>query len=289
MNFREQIPKTLCFIFARAFGRDRVGTETIMSRIKIWRKGKLLTRVLGPLFKPNHFKIEIEITTDCNLNCYNCNRSCRQAPSEENMSVAQIKKFVAESIGAGRRWARIRILGGEPTLHPQFFEILEVLIRYKREYSPETVLMVVTNGFGEKVQAVIARLPPEIVLENTKKRSARNMFDSFNVAPVDLPEYKGVDYTNACHACSMFAIALTRYGYYPCGAGAGIDRVFGFNIGKKTLPPVTDGMQDQLSVLCRYCGHFKHHIQGTDKEQFSPVWQEAYKKYAQQKPKLDLY
>ncbi|MFH0754187.1 MAG: radical SAM protein [Candidatus Omnitrophota bacterium] len=289
MGLREQIPKTLRLVISRFFGQGRIGTETVMSRIKILRKHWLVTRILGPLFTPNHFKIEIEITTDCNLNCYNCNRSCRQAPSDEHMSLAQIEKFVAQSVQAGRHWARIRILGGEPTLHPQFFEILDVLLRYKKEYSPETVLMVVSNGFGDKVQQALAKLPPEIVLENTNKKSARNMFDSFNVAPIDLPEYKDVDYINACHACSMFAMALTRYGYYPSGAGAGIDRVFGFNIGKKTLPPVTDNMQDQLRVLCRYCGHFKHHIQGTDQERFSPAWQEAYRKYALHKPKLDLY
>ena len=41
--------------------------------------------------------IEIEITTDYNLKCFNCDRSCRPALSEEYMTVEQIKLFLEES------------------------------------------------------------------------------------------------------------------------------------------------------------------------------------------------
>ena len=289
MNMRAGIHQALRFCFSKLLGKDRVGTETLMSHVKILRKHKWVTALLGPLFKPNHQLIEIEITTDCNLNCYNCNRSCRQAPSDENMSLAQIEGFIAESKAKGRRWQRIRILGGEPTVHPQVLEIVQALLRYKHEFSPATKLVLVTNGFGVKVQEILSRIPPEIVIENTHKTSAVNMFDTYNMAAIDLPEYKDVDYVNACHACSMFAIALTRYGYYPCGAGASVDRVFGFNIGRKELPSLTDPMADELRRLCRYCGHFKHHIHGINKEYISPSWQEAYRQYKINKPVLDLY
>ena len=27
-------------------------------------------------------KVQLELTTDCNIKCFNCDRSCRQAPSK---------------------------------------------------------------------------------------------------------------------------------------------------------------------------------------------------------------
>jgi len=41
--------------------------------------------------------IEIEITTDRNLECFNCDRSCKQALSEEYIIMKQIKPFLKES------------------------------------------------------------------------------------------------------------------------------------------------------------------------------------------------
>ena len=44
-------------------------------------------------FTPNINKVEIEITTACNLYCINCGRACSQAPSNESMSAEQIEKL----------------------------------------------------------------------------------------------------------------------------------------------------------------------------------------------------
>jgi molybdenum cofactor biosynthesis enzyme MoaA len=46
----------------------------------------------------NMAEIEIEITSFCNLACYNCNRSVRQAPTNECMSLSQVERFVSESL-----------------------------------------------------------------------------------------------------------------------------------------------------------------------------------------------
>ena len=39
-------------------------------------------------------KLEIEVTTKCSMKCYHCDRSCRQASSDEQMSLDQIKYFI---------------------------------------------------------------------------------------------------------------------------------------------------------------------------------------------------
>jgi len=44
------------------------------------------------------------------------------------MSVEQIQKFINESVDNNVKWERIRVMGGEPTLHPDIFEILNLLL-----------------------------------------------------------------------------------------------------------------------------------------------------------------
>jgi len=205
------------------------------------------------------------------------------------MSVEQIEKFVEESKNQGRRWELIRILGGEPTLHPQVMDILAQLVDYKRDYSPNTIIHLYTNGLGPEVNSVLVKIPEEIRIINSKKTSVAQQFYSINVAPLDEEVYKNLNYLNGCHVTTFCGIGLTRYGYYQCEIAGSIDRTFGFDIGRKELPPSTDEMFDLFEVFCRYCGYFKHQNARTDKELISPTWRQAYEVYQSKRPTLSLY
>ncbi|MCK9613967.1 MAG: radical SAM protein [Candidatus Omnitrophica bacterium] len=263
--------------------------KNIIAKLCKVRRGKLLTKILGPLHKIDHCLIEIDITYKCNLKCYNCDRSCSQAPSDDSMTVTQIRKFIKESIEQNRKWKRIRILGGEPTLHPELLEILNVFVRYKNDFSPRTNIELVTNGFGEEVNNVLARVPKDIIVKNTYKLSQKQQFVSFNNAPIDFKEYRYLDYSNGCRHLESCGIGLTKYGYYPCAPGGGIDRVFGLDIGKKKLPSPNDSMKDQMLILCKFCGWALPSAKIVTEEKMSPVWIEAYKKYKCKKPELMPY
>lgn len=263
------------------------GFETLLRYIRI---KKSVTVILGPQYKPNLNQIEIDITWDCNLNCIDCNRLCGWGRTGEYMSVKQIKKFIKESIEQNRKWKRIRVLGGEPTLHPHIFNIINLLLSYKRNFSRNTKIVFCTNGFGLQVNNVLSKITGEIEIENTKKTSiVQEAFESFTIAPADDPlRYKDVDYSNGCWIINKCGVGLTRYGYYPCAVGGTIDRFLGYNIGRKILPPHNDLMQDQLRILCKYCGHFKY----TNKKsqgKISPSWQKIYEEYKRKKPPLTLY
>ena len=260
----------------------------IRKRYRSVRVGKSMTNILGQQFSRSRKFIEIDITYSCNLSCESCNRSCSQARSKEHLDIDQIEKFIQASVDQRIKWQRIRLLGGEPSLHPNFFEILDLLKNYRASHSKDTILTITTNGFGKRVNSVLDRIQDDILIVNTCKISFDPAtFYSFNLAPLDLPEYSNCDYSNGCDVIRDCGIGLTPFGYYPCGVSGSIDRVFGFNLGRKELPEKDDDMLDMLRVFCRYCGRFKYN---RSSDTFvSESWEEAYRKYKVQKPALSQY
>lgn len=242
------------------------------------RVQKPMTGLLGPKYRRSRNRIEIDITYECNLMCRNCNRSCRQAPSGDRISIEQIRSFAEQSISRGIQWETIRVLGGEPTLHPDLRLILDILLDYKARHSPRTRIQLVTNGYGGKVQRVLSEVPAGIEVENTAKETNSPDFVPFNLAPVDSRLYRYADFSNGCGIISVCGMGLTPYGYYVCAIAGGIDRVFGFARGRAGLPSPEDSMVDQLNTFCRLCGHFRYPKQ-TRAEVISPSWHRAYEKY----------
>jgi molybdenum cofactor biosynthesis enzyme MoaA len=113
------------------------------------RAQSAVSKCFGRPFQPSRKYAEIDITYKCNLKCINCNRSCAQAPSGIEMPVEDIEAFINQSIEKKIEWERIRILGGEPTLHKHIFEIIDLLISYQKKYNPSVRLVLGTNFFRE--------------------------------------------------------------------------------------------------------------------------------------------
>jgi hypothetical protein len=242
-------------------------------------------------YTPDIKKIEIVLTERCNLYCFNCDISCRQAPSDAYMSVGQVQKFISESLKQNWLWTRIRLMGGEPTLHPQFLEIIKLFEEYKKA-KPNCRLEITTNGFGAEVNETLARLPCWCDVGNTRKKSVINNFSSFNIAPIDLKEYIREDFSRACIVTQYCGIGLSRHGFYSCAVGAGIDRIFGFDLGIKELSSINESsLKEQLKTLCKYCGHYKtrYSAETIKEEKMSPAWANVYEKYKVNMPKLSLY
>lgn len=257
---------------------------------RVVRVQRAVTRVLGPRYQRSRTCIEIDITWACNLRCYNCNRSCEQAPTGEGMTLDQIDRFVAESVAGGVRWERIRLLGGEPTLHPEFFSILERLRAYRDAHSPSTRIEVTSNGHGDKVQRALERIPQDVVVENTQKTSVEQPFQSFNVAPADRPAYRNADFANGCAVTEVCGVGLGPYGYYPCAVAAGIDRIVGLDMGRRALPGPEDDMVDQLDAFCRRCGSFKREPEPpVERPVSSKTWDDAYASHRTHAPSLERY
>ena len=245
-------------------------------------------------------KIEIEITSKCNIGCANCDRSCGVAPSDEMMTLKQIENFVVETLYHNVKWTWIRILGGEPALHPDFLAIVNEVLKIK-EYFPATVVQVISNHYGDEVQAKLDQLPADVVVRGTnKKPNNPPLFTPANMAPVDDDKFQAEEYENGCWVTDRCGLGLSRYGYYPCGAGAAIDRVFGLGAGEIKLHRVNVySMKMKMNFLCQYCGHFKDNPPGSPGfgkfgcsrvQETSVSWQEAITRFNEGKRgKLELY
>lgn len=232
-------------------------------------------------------RIEIDIIYDCDLKCFNCDRFCRQAPSKEYMTINQIEYFIEESRSNEVKWDKISILGGEPTLHPQVVQIVNLLCNA----FPKTTFHFVTNGFNtNRVNEVLPQIPKIVTIINTKKKFINNVFYPVTSAPRDYPEYKDTDFTKGCYLCMSCGMSLNCYGYYPCAVSAAIDRVLGFDMGRKTFPSQCDLMLDELKLFCSYCGLFKDkHRTVQDDDVMSATWRRVIEKYNIKRPVLTRY
>jgi hypothetical protein len=282
----------------------RLSAISDRTRRSLWDLQEEFARVIayysGPPYKPDQGRIVIDVTNACNLNCFDCNRSCGQgqAMSIEHLSLDQIRRFIQESVTQNRKWKQILIEGGEPTLHPDLLGIVDLLLGFKRAHSPRTLIQVNSNGYHPDSNEVLARLPGEIGVYRSSKRSNRQEHHArFNVAPVDLPLYAEDPFSNGCFLPARYGIGLVRYGYYPHPVCGNIDRVFGFDVGRKSLPSADDRMVDQFQTLCRYCGHYREcnprrlRRPGSIERigAMSPAWIRAYAEYKRRRPLLSQY
>ncbi len=110
----------------------------------------------------------------------------------------------------------------------------------------------------------------------------------FNLAPVDLEEYAHADFRNGCPLTCDSGIGLSPYGYYPCAVAGGIDRIVGFDRGRKSLPDPSDDMAEEMARFCSLCGLFRlnYTAEADGRPPLSPSWQRAYADWRENEPVL---
>lgn len=283
-----------------AKGPPSLGERIFYTARAAWRRLRIhrwVTKLLGAQYRRSRDAIEIDLTWACNLRCLNCNRSVRQAPTGERMTLSQVEAFIDESRRSGVVWRKIRLVGGEPTLHPEFDAIVDRLCAWRDELGGAMEIQVSTNGHGHAVMEALDRVRGRVTIDDSAKEgNVQPHFGDFNVAPRDLPEYQRADYRNACWVAEGCGMGLTPYGYYPCAVAGGIDRVLGLGLGRPRLPMLDDDMLDEAASLCQWCGRFKtgHFVPRNLRpplldEPMSPSWVAAYARWRASRPHLRRY
>jgi len=83
--------------------------------------------------------IYIEIINQCNLNCKTCYNRSGVNPKTVLLSADQLAQIIKQFVTYGLK--RVLLSGGEPSLHPEFDDILELVNQF-----PQLSFVIVTNG-----------------------------------------------------------------------------------------------------------------------------------------------
>lgn len=205
--------------------------------------------------KRNDLIVELDITTKCNLSCPNCVRFSNFHSTWESMDMLGIYDFIARNKQYGKKLT-VKIIGGEPTIHPNIVEILTALNEHFH-------LMIATNGINKWVP------PFDMVVENSaKERGVLPEFHPTCDAPIDDIKYQGEDFSFGCDTAYTCMNVCTSEGYYPCTVAGSIDRMLRLPGGpREGMPPLattnlTECISDTNKVkvfsnLCGYCGFYK--------------------------------
>jgi len=129
--------------------------------------------------------INVTINNLCNLSCYSCDQFVDSAPAKgtHQMSLDQIKDFVEESQKLQWKWDELRITGGEPSLHPDFLEILSTINEgLKQSYLPNLTLKIISNGTGKRVRRTLD-------IDNAKLMTFNRVTDGFYLDHIGHPDW----------------------------------------------------------------------------------------------------
>ncbi len=215
--------------------------KTFMGTLK-----KQFPKVSGAKMERTEFYTTIDITTVCNLACANCQRASHLKAYAVAMSMDDIKAFIYEHEHLGKRLT-VKLLGGEPTMHPYIEEIIDIMLEYFH-------VGIVTNGTTRWHNR------RNIWCEDTDKTPHENpMFYTTFDAPVDDSLYDGQDYSLGCRTAEHCGNCVTVDGHYPCNVGGTIDRLLfdGANAGTLINVNFEGYRKNFFKKMCQYCGVFK--------------------------------
>lgn len=235
--------------------------------------------------KPRIMHLKVNTTYACDRQCPNCNRACTLAPSGHScdMTPDYFHKVLEACAATGKRWKKITLTGGEPTMHPQIAALFDVAFDYRDRHDKDCIICINTYHhpvFYTRAQEVKDRHPSLEIMDTGKKAPAAHLYATY-MAPRDTGEY-GKDYVwGGCQAGSaLCGVCLDHKGFYCCPCAAAIARVFGLDIAITDPKSLTlDILTDQYPHVCSLCGFYNHSYSGTMDEPISPSWLDALNRY----------
>ena len=256
---------------------------------------------------PKSGKAEFHLTYACDLECAACNRgSFLKKPHTDNMTLDDAREFMRQADALGWRPDLVTLVGGEPTLHPDFEGFVDLLVSWP------TKIQVWSNAYRpratELVQLAMKRKGVTVCRDTEKPggsiAAGEITFDKDNLGKrpdgswwsLDMyisPDDFGLPLREPCfqHSSIICGIAVDHGGYAPCALGGNIDALLTPILGPggrtKQLADLwnPETMARMTAHLCRHCGQQKmERIEGMlercDTSRFgtpmSPTWIKAF-------------
>jgi len=174
---------------------------------------------------------------------------------DDDMPLSQIEMLVNNLEKENKHVRRIKLVGGEPTLHPQFWETCEILSAGVEKGLIGKV-SVNTNGVTQK-QFVGKTLPKGIHWKVS--RPSRKQHRPYLWSPLDL----GIESHGPCKMPHVCGYSLDVKGWLPCSAAIAIARMFGLEHLYKPLDGPLPEKIWGMDELCPNC------IFGVAEEEFN--------------------
>lgn len=238
-------------------------------------------------FLPRMAHLKVTVTYRCDRKCPNCNRATRLCPStqKEDLNPNLLAKMLDECIRINKKWTHITLTGGEPTMHENFVEFVDILSAYKKN-NPTCTIETYTYHHPKYFYRVEQALEkhPEFLIRDTHKEKPRIHKWAIHKAPMDDPKYQNDHFYVGCNdGARMCGLGWDESGFYCCPVAAGIARVFNLqDVAIKNIKDVTaNKMIEQYPILCSRCGCYPpYRARKSDKDIISNSWAEAIKEYS---------
>lgn len=186
--------------------------------------------------------LELNVTLQCNLACSNCNRFCHIYKNRtEHMSIEQVEKFIEQAKNNGGI-NRLKLLGGEPLLHPNFIEIYNILTKAAENNIIHSIKIETNKTIP------IPSVPSYSFVSWGGRISKKKKHQPIMWSPEDL----GINIKASpnCPQITKCGYSLDKYGYLPCSCAIMIARLFNkTELYRKEFPRELWG----LAELCKHC------------------------------------
>ncbi len=201
--------------------------------------------------------LEIQILLACNWSCIACDQFSQFSKfswvKKGTMTLEQIEHFCREMQAGNFYFGRIRLVGGEPTIHPKFAEIVMTLHSQLVLSGNVGIIEVVTNGSHPEKIAPVRNLINRVRVSDDGDKQKHHTANLINT-PASLG-YEG----KRCGQPEHCGWSLSYYGFAPCSSAAGIMRLRDLmpEHQRLELPQVkgTEANWPKLQSLCNQCYH----------------------------------
>lgn len=232
------------------------------------------------------YMCHIDITNVCPSACIYCDRYIRHTRKDQRffMNLEQIENAL-KSLKEWRGY--IGIMGGEPTVHPQFDKVCKLLQKYyhrgkyqlltmggkkfekNRKLIKETFYHVACNPHNESQQSICLHQPITVAIQDAVEDKAyRN---------------KLID---ECWVQRAWCPTIGPKGAFFCEVAYALDIIFdgpgGYAVEPGWWKKTPEQFQDQIDRYCKYCGMpipIDRELLKTDREKFSLGNLKLFKKF----------
>lgn len=229
---------------------------------------------------PRLSTVELHITYECNLRCKNCSSLCGLAPAKEGMDLStdSFMYFLQDTISNNYKWKKIKLFGGEPTLHQHIEPFCRLLKEYVDSYNESCIIRLVSNGSDMNMAY---RLQDEFGVELGIERKLDNLQSDY-VTVNDSPTDAGEDTFLGCYISEDCGVAYNYLGYYECSPAAAAARVFGYDPVALSVRDLTvESCIKAYESHCKHCGFSRAICQRSSKQITSRTWNEKFQAYTE--------